>query len=568
MKRALSLLLVLVMLSAQLTIPAFADVSNEMTDPYEGLEITSISATATLPLVEHGDGMWMDCYYHEEGEIYFEYSVLNVDPVFHVIYEDGSEEVGHDYDLTGNVWIEDNQTENHWSVGKHTVTVYYRDVSCDLEVEVVESPVESISAVAQKSLVRGVDSYEDVSWNENFEEFTYDRFFVYEADIFFTVTMKDGTVISGTDEDLVNETGYYTSVIDEQDVKPFVDGKNTVVFEFLGVTCECEIEVEPNPYSGVEISGENELSLTFVGIDKADTYTTKIVNYDYLLVGEGYLVASFMGDDGETYEVLYNCNYDENGAPILNENVSIEIDGFKSNTLETNNWLVARIAINMVAYYSLDYKSVSENVCGHTFESVVITDEKVCIDALVAIATFVSYTNVDELEYTDEYVIYNVDVETVSAYIADVFGLTDLDLTTSKYYDAESGMIHIEQPLDTRLYEEFSDFTYSDGAWTYTGTVYEYAVETDETKEIGTITVVMNSDFIVQSITFDEKELPMGDINGDGEVSSIDARKTLQYSVGNGEYDEETIARMDMNGDGQITSLDARKILQKSVGLE
>ncbi len=65
-----------------------------------------------------------------------------------------------------------------------------------------------------------------------------------------------------------------------------------------------------------------------------------------------------------------------------------------------------------------------------------------------------------------------------------------------------------------------------------------------------------------------EQEVLMGDVNGDGEITSFDARKALQAAVGNYELSEGEFARADMNGDKEITSMDARKILKLSVGLE
>lgn len=54
----------------------------------------------------------------------------------------------------------------------------------------------------------------------------------------------------------------------------------------------------------------------------------------------------------------------------------------------------------------------------------------------------------------------------------------------------------------------------------------------------------------------------LGDANGDGVVSSIDARRALQVAAEIREATPEEFERMDVNGDGAITSIDARKILQ------
>ena len=58
----------------------------------------------------------------------------------------------------------------------------------------------------------------------------------------------------------------------------------------------------------------------------------------------------------------------------------------------------------------------------------------------------------------------------------------------------------------------------------------------------------------------------LGDVNGDGKLSAIDARWALQYSAGNRELTETQIAAADANGDGKISAIDARWILQASAG--
>ena len=58
-----------------------------------------------------------------------------------------------------------------------------------------------------------------------------------------------------------------------------------------------------------------------------------------------------------------------------------------------------------------------------------------------------------------------------------------------------------------------------------------------------------------------------GDVDGDGKVTSTDARLTLQLSVGKiRETDVENPAAADVDGQEGVTSTDARLILQKSVG--
>lgn len=57
-----------------------------------------------------------------------------------------------------------------------------------------------------------------------------------------------------------------------------------------------------------------------------------------------------------------------------------------------------------------------------------------------------------------------------------------------------------------------------------------------------------------------------GDLNGDGKVSSIDARKALQKSVGSDTVSSKDLKAADFNNDGKITAYDARQILKLAAG--
>ncbi len=63
-------------------------------------------------------------------------------------------------------------------------------------------------------------------------------------------------------------------------------------------------------------------------------------------------------------------------------------------------------------------------------------------------------------------------------------------------------------------------------------------------------------------------EVLRGDANNDGEVTALDARITLQVSVGEREVDKETLEAIDMNNDDKITTIDARKVLKAAAGIE
>lgn len=63
----------------------------------------------------------------------------------------------------------------------------------------------------------------------------------------------------------------------------------------------------------------------------------------------------------------------------------------------------------------------------------------------------------------------------------------------------------------------------------------------------------------------DKPSALMGDVDGDGDIDSTDARLALQAAVGSIELTNKQKEAADMDGDGKITTTDARLILQKSV---
>ncbi|WP_247730081.1 cohesin domain-containing protein [Halovivax limisalsi] len=80
--------------------------------------------------------------------------------------------------------------------------------------------------------------------------------------------------------------------------------------------------------------------------------------------------------------------------------------------------------------------------------------------------------------------------------------------------------------------------------------------------------IVQPAEYLDGSVTVGESacELP-GDVDGDGQVTSIDATKTQQHIVGMdpGNFNE---ACADLNGDGEITPADVTQIQQIIVGIE
>ena len=58
----------------------------------------------------------------------------------------------------------------------------------------------------------------------------------------------------------------------------------------------------------------------------------------------------------------------------------------------------------------------------------------------------------------------------------------------------------------------------------------------------------------------------LGDVDGNGKVTSYDARLILKYVAGNGTLTEKQVLASDMDKNGKITAYDARLVLKQVAG--
>lgn len=61
--------------------------------------------------------------------------------------------------------------------------------------------------------------------------------------------------------------------------------------------------------------------------------------------------------------------------------------------------------------------------------------------------------------------------------------------------------------------------------------------------------------------------ITLGDVNGDGRVTNLDAAYVLKHDAGLADFTDEQMAAADVNGDGRVSNLDAAMILRFDAGL-
>lgn len=571
MKKVLSFMLVLAMLMTQFVMPVFADAAGDdywYDDPYEELEVESVTVTVSEPLIENASG-WYEDVCDENGEVtgtFFYYDVDYANPTVTVVYENGDVEEDLPYNLYGDVEIYNDQYEKAWGLGKHSVTLVYRGVEATFEVEIVETPVKSVTAVAQNKLIDGLDSWVEVYTDDEGNEVETTLYYWGRVEVLFTVTMKDGTAIKGNEDEIYEQTGYFVNNNIDQYENPFVIGKNKVEYTFMNVSCEGVIEVIPNPYKGVTLKGENEVYLVFEGIDEKDTYESKITEvYFEELKSEGCYYATIFTDDEKFYDAILYCDINDDGEAILNKNVCIEIGPFITNTLATCNYFKAEYIRESIIYNSVNYYATCEAMIDKPFNS--YNAEEPDIDHLVALSTYVG-RYYSEIEYSDFGMIYKLSVEECEKNIEEIFGITDVDVKESEFYNRKlfGGEVVVED-YSSSMYPEEIEMVFKDGKWVITSDIFDCIYGIEAMVYVGKITVVLNEDGTVCSIDIEKIEIEAGDVNCDGAVTAVDARLVLQYVAGLIDEYEFNTFYSDLNEDGAVTAVDARLILQKVAGL-
>ncbi len=426
--------------------------------------------------------------------------------------------------------------------------------------------VKSITAVANSPLREDWDTYVGLyplDYNSSIQCRMYD---IEKADIVFTVTMSDGKVYKGDAYEIYDQTGVEIYYYNDQYENPFVVGNNTVYFIYgEDGFFTCDIEVTENLYNGIEISGENELFITFLGKNSKDTYTTKVVDIIGIVdaTSNDRLELLIETDDGETYVATYFYTYDSQFGPLYFSNVRLEIGGYYSNFLAENYWLMARLAMEGFLAYASVYCLETDELYGLDFTELDVEKDMLDVNAMVAIATYICDT--DTSDYDDEFIYHTINIETAQNFVLSVFGVEDIDVTESVFLDEVSGDIHVMEPIDVSAYYETQPMTYADNKWTMGAELFD---ENDDKLgdvevsigELGTITRIAFKDVNAKPAAL------LGDADGDGKVEAEDARIILQYVVGivNKNF---VFENADADGDGAISATDARWALQIVAGI-
>lgn len=235
-------------------------------------EIVSVTGTAQNTAVEGTNGYLTST---ADGEWYWEYYPSAFEIIITVNYDDGSSfsgtideieaQTGFNCGFYGNV---------SWTVGENTCSGYVltnkKLIGFDVICTVTESNIESISAVASKTVIEGTNGYESSRWNSGTQENeSYWKYSVDGFDPLYTVTFKNGTTVSGTEYgnlyDYLNGMNIVT--FSEQEASPWTVGDNTAYAYLGGKSCEFTCTVVEHPIASISATATKSIMENTHGYD-------------------------------------------------------------------------------------------------------------------------------------------------------------------------------------------------------------------------------------------------------------------------------------------------------------
>lgn len=325
------------------------------------MNVESISYAPVEPyeIIENTNGYWSqrqvgyydetdDEWYYEYEDFFYYYYDFKVGDVLTVSYKDGrvidysytnEEESGFvsedgDFISTEDVLKESYQYNNHWVVdGEYNYfTVSYMGWECQVDVKIIENPVESIEFIplTSYSAIENINGGFQRYWN--YDTAQWEEFFYYDMPIFqdgdkLVVHNNDSTTVTyvySRDADVnhglfhsENDSFVYNGD-DENGVlrlennqfdEHWVVGENYFTLEYMGKICEVPFVVEQNPIATVTL----KLSKPYEAVESTNGYWTQkeIEYYDeennewYYEYEDYYRYYIPYLDDGDTLTIEY-----------------------------------------------------------------------------------------------------------------------------------------------------------------------------------------------------------------------------------------------------------------------
>ena len=210
------------------------------TETKQGKGMTGVEA-GKITLIR-GYNCYTDTYVieHEDHDEYidytrYDYGYETVDIIIYFADEDPVEltYLGDWFWYDGDyhtIEVTDDQAQNPWGVGVHTVNCTVMGFDFTVTVEIIETPVESV-AVDPITIVKGFNCYDNYYYDETAEDYVrFDCYYYNNSKTDITVNFTDGTGTTAQSlNDEVNfDNNYYCfTYSDDQSGQPWFTGTHT-----------------------------------------------------------------------------------------------------------------------------------------------------------------------------------------------------------------------------------------------------------------------------------------------------------------------------------------------------
>ena len=482
----------------------------------------------------------IDSYDYDEYDQYYFDSVLS-----EVILKDGTKaEIVHDYAIKYNgqyYYVDDTsgdvQYDEHWTVGNtYTVTAYLLGAYATFNVTIQENPIEKIEFVKLPDKTEYL-----VGESLNLKGAT------------LRIKYKDGFNQDITIDDEytpVYRHSFYAERIDRNSMLNVYDyfdvaGTYTTSFEFFGVTCELPVTVKDNPIKNISIRENADTTVTITVYNSDNTsYDMTIVDVQGLYaVEENQYYAHILTDKGAFNGMIYE------GQDFIKIGLNINGEEVESNSIAANKWL-KRLQLQNDLFYYLVFLREFE-----TYSGTVNADN---IDTIVQVAGYLD--NFDYLIWEGGAFLEDdsraaISGEIVREAVKKYWGITDIDLSLSEYYDAQTDTYRFFEPqYGGETYRSRPDqVSYSNGVWTI-------AITSDNYEDV--LNIKFNSDLQIISFNLNGEDYTPGDIDG---VEGINDRDAI-YLLMNSFFEEDYPLNQsgDFDGNGEVNDRDAIYLLMYS----
>ena len=266
-----------------------------------------------IELIKNYDGYTETDHDNDEAE-YFRYSWWNSNHLRYTItLKDGTTLKGSGTDFYDEkndryyyINYNDNQSStNQWTVGNtYNPTIDVLGFETTAAVEIVETPVESIS-VKPIELTKNIDGYTETDYDN--DEAKYFRYSWWYSEYFkYTITLKDGTTLTGSGTDFYdekNDRNYSVNYNDNQSSTNQWTVGNTYypTINVLGFETTVEIKIVEVPITEIELNKSYTVDAS---------YGKKAI-FSFVPEESGLYMFDSFAEGIDTYGHLYDANFTE-----------------------------------------------------------------------------------------------------------------------------------------------------------------------------------------------------------------------------------------------------------------